>query len=75
MPSFRDFRFWAWSLGEAVAENVLPKYFPQTTKPYYGDNDDEWVDVDVDDNFPAETVTSDDEGVLVPRADVELLPM
>jgi len=79
MPSFRDFRFWAWSLGEAVAEDVLPKYFPPTTKPCDDDDDndddddDEWVDVD--DNFPAETVTSDDKWVLVPRADVELLPM
>jgi hypothetical protein len=63
-------------LAKAVVKDiVLPKLFPQTTKPYYGDNDDEWVDVDVDDNFSAETVTSDDEGVLVPRTDVELLPM
>jgi hypothetical protein len=73
MPSFRDSLLWAWSFGEAVAEDVLPKYFPPTTKPCYDDDDDEWDDVD--DNFPAETVTSDDKLVLVPRADVELLPM
>jgi hypothetical protein len=58
---------------EAVVEDVvLPKLFPPTTKPCYEDDDD-WVDVD--DNFPAETVTSDDKWVLVPHTDVELLPM
>ncbi len=71
MPSFRDYFSWAWSLGEAGVEDVLPKYFPPTTKPCYDDDDDEWDDVD--DNFSAET--SDDEWVPVPRADVELLPM
>jgi len=78
MPSFHDFRFCAGlllgagSLLEAVAEDVLHKYFPPTTEPFYDDDDDEWEDVD---NFPAETVTSDDKWVLVPRADVELRPM
>jgi hypothetical protein len=86
MPSIRDYLLWpgsllqavaedVWSLGEAVAEDVLPKYFPPTTKPYYDDGDDgddEWEELD---NFPTETVTSDDTWVLVPRADVELLPM
>jgi hypothetical protein len=70
MPSFRNYLSWALSVVEAGVEDVLPKYFPPTTKPCY---DDEWDDVD--DNFPAETVTSDDKWVLVPHTDVELLPM
>ena len=74
MPSFRDYFLCAAPLVEAVVKDiVLPKLFPQTTKPCYDDDDDEWVDVD--DNFPVETVTSDDEWVIVPRTDVELLPM
>jgi hypothetical protein len=73
MPSFRNYVFFVLSVVEAGVEDVLPKYFPPTTKPCYDDVDDEWDDVD--DNFPAETVTSDDEWVSVPRADVELLPM
>ena len=72
MPSFRDYFSCAWSLLEASVEDVLPKYFPPTTKPCYDDDDDEWDDVD--DNFPAETVTSDDKWVLVPRADVNNFP-
>jgi hypothetical protein len=77
MPSIHDYLSWALSVvkavGEAGVEDVLPKYFPPTPKPCYDDDDNEWEDVD--DNFPAETVTSDNKWVLVPRANVELLPM
>jgi hypothetical protein len=74
MPSFRDYVFFVLSVVEAGVEDVLPKYFPPTTKHCYDDDDDDddkWDDVD--DNFSAET--SDDEWVPVPHADVELLPM